>query len=890
MTQSSPSPTPSTSRRYLAKGLLLLLAVTALTFIAWHSASGGSAIKVEVPPPKADVPTFPSDMEDQLAQAIQSPRIDVPKLLDPFVDRTPTEAAPPPKAAAPAPKAPPPIPDFSERYAAWRQAVKRARAEKTDEPDVTTVYLITELEPVGRVNVAGRASALLYIRPEKRTFAAPTGTRFYNAVLESITADGVRFQSTNGPRFVEWSANEEIIQHPARTQPSAAPDTRDPLRVLQDAVRDRSKPHEAPKPDDKPKQDPPSRSQSYNLSPVYSYARLLGLPSLVASSSSTYYANSSALAAHPIPAVYHRPPGGETPVQASFRQETKKEQQPPSSPKSTGSEKTSSQPPSDDDRTEGAPDLGATRPRQYLQSSAASPPTPDPSAQAAASPDSLQKTDGISTPPPSGDHASFCDPAYIGSNYGALAINRPITLLNFTDNIHTEFGPNFIVDPDIQDLPIRVSVTNAPWTVILRTVIELNDLSAVCQDGLIQIVSRTKLQKFAAEKRKSSPTVTKVFRLRYIQPNSAGTRNVAGQFNAGTTTLQTLEESVRKILHANGEERGDVSRVPGRNELIVAGSEEQIKAVTALIERVDRPTYQVEIHALIYTVNRNYIKDIGSQLSGLISNGPQTTLGGGTTLPNANPNQNGQTTGGNSNGASGRDPGGIPGLAANLRQPSQALGAANPLAIFGFTTIIGTSQFAHFITAAEQKGIANVEAKPFGTIADGQPLDIISGDEVPVLGTVVAGGTNVPSNNLQFLEANRVLRITPQVAEDDAGHPIAVTLLIQLEDNSVNTALPAFGGLPSLARQSIQTVIRLKDAQTGIIGGLVAKSTSRTINKVPLVADIPLVGNLFKRKTTQEDKSGLYFAISAKVLSSDGSMMSLPADVTTDVAPPGSKN
>src|ERR1700752_56343 len=126
ITQSSPSPTPSTSRRYLAKGLLLLLAVTALTFIAWHSASGGSAIKVEVPPPKADVPTFPSDMEDQLAQAIQSPRIDVPKLLDPFVDRTPTEAAPPPKAAAPAPKAPPPIPDFSERYAAWRQAVKRA--------------------------------------------------------------------------------------------------------------------------------------------------------------------------------------------------------------------------------------------------------------------------------------------------------------------------------------------------------------------------------------------------------------------------------------------------------------------------------------------------------------------------------------------------------------------------------------------------------------------------------------------------------------------------------------------------------------------------------------------------------------------------------------------
>ncbi|MGH9761933.1 MAG: hypothetical protein ACREAC_13980, partial [Blastocatellia bacterium] len=138
---------------------------------------------------------------------------------------------------------------------------------------------------------------------------------------------------------------------------------------------------------------------------------------------------------------------------------------------------------------------------------------------------------------------------------------------------------------------------------------------------------------------------------------------------------------------------------------------------------------------------------------------------------------------------------------------------------------------------------------------------------------------------VQVLQAGKVLQITPQVAQDANGKAIGVTLTVRIESNSVDTSLPAFGGLPSIARQSLQTVIRLTDGQTGIIGGLAADSTSRTVNSVPLVGNIPILGNLFKRTTRQEDNNRLFFAITATIIPIGGSLsnVSVPKDATTDL-------
>src|SRR6185436_13246239 len=139
------------------------------------------------------------------------------------------------------------------------------------------------------------------------------------------------------------------------------------------------------------------------------------------------------------------------------------------------------------------------------------------------------------------------------------------------------------------------------------------------------------------------------------------------------------------------------------------------------------------------------------------------------------------------------------------------------------------------------------------------------------------------SGQVQFIEASRIARITPQVAENEQGQPNYVTLNIQLENNSVDTSLGTFNGVPGVNRQSLQTVLRLRNGETVVIGGLTADQLSNAKSKVPGLGDIPIIGNIFKRKLNQENRDHLYFAITAEVIPQDSPMPNFeaPADATT---------
>jgi type IV pilus assembly protein PilQ len=141
---------------------------------------------------------------------------------------------------------------------------------------------------------------------------------------------------------------------------------------------------------------------------------------------------------------------------------------------------------------------------------------------------------------------------------------------------------------------------------------------------------------------------------------------------------------------------------------------------------------------------------------------------------------------------------------------------------------------------------------------------------------------------VQFIEASRIARITPQVAEYEQGNPNYVTLNIQLENNSVDTSLGTFNGVPGVNRQSLQTVLRLRNGETVVIGGLAADQVANSMSKVPGLGDLPLFGNLFKHKTNQENRDRLYFAITVEVIPQDSPMPNFqaPADAITTPPPP----
>src|SRR6202008_2106401 len=98
------------------------------------------------------------------------------------------------------------------------------------------------------------------------------------------------------------------------------------------------------------------------------------------------------------------------------------------------------------------------------------------------------------------------------------------------------------------DLPAPLTVTEAPWAEVLRTILDYNDLDAVCtSSGIIRIAKRTKIIQIRDARRKSEPVYTKLYTLRYLQPTSGGAVDLAGRVQATKSgTVESLENAIRE--------------------------------------------------------------------------------------------------------------------------------------------------------------------------------------------------------------------------------------------------------------------------------------------------------------------------------------------------------
>jgi len=888
--------------------IFLLTTVFALTAVATFAASRLLGQRFHNQPTEAElsqarsdavaaIPQLPKDTEEKLSAALhpQLPPITA-TFVDPLIDRLgvdrslqlngPRVTSLP--ALASAEPLLPSIPDKTARLSQWQQAIKNANANGSPAPPITTAYLISDLNPAGRIFTTGTQAAWLYIESEKRQIAANVGAKFYDGILVGIDSQGVIFRTSTGQtKLIQWDRQEEFSARPStppsterpKQQPQPQPSSEASKKPVDNLPRALVRPNALPRRDDYSdlqiavrdryahSTNPSAGNGVINndllsdqaLTPIRKTTSTptLTIPNPFSTRQNKLdYAHAPQLRSH---STLNLRTGSRVAIfnfddPSSFAQKTNTTVQTPI-------------------------------PVSQQQAIEANTPSPEPTPP-------LVKEIAVPIAPSSKPEPrkTLCDPTYHGENITITnESNRPLSLLTLVNRLNEAYGANLVLDYDVQETPVRLTITNAPWTSILRTLLDLNDLDMVCLDGgIVQIAKRTKIASMGDLRRRSAPIIREVFRLKYLQQTAGARANLAGQTQATNgATIQSLEDAIRDILKAGGDPRGEARRVPGRNQLLVAATAEQMQDIRDLIARVDRPGYQVKISALVYTANENRLRDIGSQLAIVVGNSHGTNLGGGTTLPNSN-NSAGNGSSSDNQPPSGLNPGGIPGLATGMRVPTNSLGAANPLATFGVTSVFGTAQFAYQLTLAQQKGVVNIQSRPFGIVTDGDTFDLVAGTQIPVVTTTIAGGAPFQSGQVQFIEASRIARITPQVAEDETGKPNYVTLNIQLENNSVDTSLGTFNGVPGVNRQSLQTVLRLGDGETVVIGGLAADQVANSVNKVPGLSGIPIVGNLFTRRANQENRDRLYFAITVEVIPQNATMPNFiaPADAITTPPPP----
>ena len=433
--------------------------------------------------------------------------------------------------------------------------------------------------------------------------------------------------------------------------------------------------------------------------------------------------------------------------------------------------------------------------------------------------------------------------------------------------LHNRFGVNFIVDKSVPpSVPVDVSLKDVPWNQALEAILKSQGLGLVREDGKMIRVST--LASIAAEgdaQRKvqesyinSLPLVTKIFKLKYASPvnkNTQASPGGGGQSQADSPTFDpsSIRTGIYAFIKNRLSTRGRLEFDGRTNSVIVTDLAARIEVIDEIIRALDRPQPQVEIEARIVIARRNFLRDLGVQLSAGAANPSRGGFAGISSIPLLTSSASASTTDEIPQNV------GIPSLGGLIPAfPGGLLGAPQVLdgqTLVNLTTgIIGTFQISAVIYASEQKGQIRTVAAPRITTQNNTTAEVVNGVQIPV--QTISNNTITTT----YVDAALRLNITPQIIVEDG----AVLLSVIAENNDVST-LRTVGGTPGINTQSATAVVLVPDGGTTVLGGINIDQENQSEARTPGLSRIPLFGNLFKRRNTNRDTQEILFFITPRI-------------------------
>jgi type IV pilus assembly protein PilQ len=196
----------------------------------------------------------------------------------------------------------------------------------------------------------------------------------------------------------------------------------------------------------------------------------------------------------------------------------------------------------------------------------------------------------------------------------------------------------------------------------------------------------------------------------------------------------------------------------------------------------------------------------------------------------------------------------------NVNMPVTSPAGSLGLAILGADYLLDLE-----LSAAQTEGRGEVISSPRVITANQQEADIKQGQEVGyVTFQNSGGGAGTGTATVQFKEAVLELKVTPTITADDR-----VVLNLNVKKDAIAGYIdnPGGGQVPTLDKREISTEVLVDNGQTVVLGGVYEVSKSDTIRKVPLLGDVPLLGNLFKNKARNDTKAELLIFVTPRILS-----------------------
>ncbi|PPC92661.1 MAG: secretin [Methylotenera sp.] len=444
-------------------------------------------------------------------------------------------------------------------------------------------------------------------------------------------------------------------------------------------------------------------------------------------------------------------------------------------------------------------------------------------------------------------------PGYAGEK---LSLNFQNIDVRSVLQVIADFTGLNIITSDTVTGNLTLRLKDVPWDQALDIITQSKGLTMRKTGNVIMVAPADEVAAKEKQSLEASQQIedlealrTEVFTLKYMKAESL--KNI-------------LSDPKQKILSKRGSAVVDVRT----NTVFVQDTAKFLEQVQAIVNKVDVAVKQVMIESRLVIADEKFGKSLGVRFgvtqtgtpgsnilttSGTLGNRFTSSTAGTATTP-------GTLTQGQHNGSiqTATDGGAV--LTSSDGQPdlNVNLPVANAFGNFAFTLFrLPAGLLLNLeLSALETDQRGKIVSSPRVTTANQKKAIIAQGTRIPYLEASSSGAATV-----SFVDAVLSLEVTPQITPDDK---IIMDLIVRKD--RVGTILQ---GVPSIDTQNLTTQVLVSNGETAVLGGIYEQLDRNDVDKVPFFGDLPVMGNLFKRKTLRTDKTELLIFVTPKIMSED---------------------
>ncbi len=415
---------------------------------------------------------------------------------------------------------------------------------------------------------------------------------------------------------------------------------------------------------------------------------------------------------------------------------------------------------------------------------------------------------------------------------------KPISL-NFQDipvrtvlQLIADFNNLNLVTTDSVSGNITLRLDGVPWEQALDIILKVRGLDKRLDNNILLVAPADEIATREKQQLESRNQVADLAPLytEYLQINYAKASEVAALLSSQST----------KLLSS----RGAVSVDERTNVLVVKDTAEVISNIKRMLDILDIPVKQVVIEARMVTIDDGFDEALGVRWGVTKNDGHGNSTSGSI---------EGNDTSGNNNGTSTiTRPTTDDRMNVNLPVTNAAGTLAFQVARLADGTLLDLE-----LSALEKESKAEIIASPRVTTANQKPALIEQGTEIPYVESSSSGATSVT-----FKKAVLSLKVTPQITPDNR----VILDLTVTQDTKGETVPTGTGDAVSINAQSITTQVLVNNGETLVLGGIYQQTIKSDVTKVPLLGDIPGLGALFRKTTSENKKRELLIFVTPKIV------------------------